>query len=108
MAINYNRINMEKVSKKISEKKVEHIAWLAKIELSEEEKKLFTEQFNSILEYFKIIDEADTTDIPPTYHAVELTNVLREDVVEPSLSRDKAIANASSIERGFFKAPKIL
>lgn len=108
MAINYNRIKMKKVSKKISEKKVEHIVWLAKIELSEEEKKLFTKQFNSILEYFRIIDEADTKDISPTYHAVELANVLREDVVEPSLSRDKAIANASSKEKGFIKAPKIL
>lgn len=99
---------MGKVSKRITEKEVEHVAWLAKIELSEEEKRLFTEQFNSILEYFRVIDEADTKDVPPTYHAVELANVLREDAVEPSLSRDKALANASNREKGFFKAPKIL
>ena len=99
---------MGKDSKRISEKEVEHVAWLSKIELSEEEKRLFTEQFNSILEYFRVIDEADTEDVPPTYHAVELANVLREDAVEPSLSRDKALANASNREKGFFKAPKIL
>lgn len=95
-------------SKRISEKEVEHIAWLAKIEVSDEEKRLFTRNFNSILEYFKIIDEAETKDVPPTYHAFEMVNILRKDSVEPSLSRDKAIANASSMEKGFFKAPKIL
>jgi len=99
---------MGKVSKKISGKEVEHVAWLAKIELSKEEKRLFTEQFNSILEYFRIINEADTKDVPPTYHAVELVNVVREDVVKPSLSREKALANASNKEKGFFKSPKIL
>jgi len=99
---------MGRGSKRISEKEVEHVAWLAKIELSEEEKRLFTEQFNSILEYFRVIDEADIEDVPPTYHAVELANVLREDTLEPSFSRDKALANASNREKGFFKAPKIL
>ena len=95
-------------SEGISEKEVEHVAWLAKVELSEEEKRLFTEQFNSILEFFRVIDEADAGSVPPTYHAVDLANVLREDAVEPSLSRAEALANASNREKGFFKAPKIL
>ena len=99
---------MDQISKRISEKEVEHVAWLAKIELSEDEKTLFTEQFNSILEYFQVIDEAETDNVPPSFHAVDLVDVLREDIVESSLSREKALANASKKEKGFFKSPKIL
>ncbi|MCK5403298.1 Asp-tRNA(Asn)/Glu-tRNA(Gln) amidotransferase subunit GatC [Candidatus Bathyarchaeota archaeon] len=99
---------MDKISKRITKKEVEHVAWLAKIKLSEDEMNLFTEQFNSILEYFRIIDEAETDNVPPSFHAVDLTDVLREDIVEPSLSREKALANASKKEKGFFKSPKIL
>ena len=98
---------MSNVSKRITKKEVEHVAWLAKIELTEDEKNLFTEQFNSILEYFRVIDEAVTYKVLPSFHAVGLTDVLREDIVEPSLSREKALANASKKEKGFFKAPKI-
>ncbi len=98
---------MDKISKRITKKEVEHVAWLAKIELTEDEKNLFTEQFNSILEYFQIIDEAATDKVLPSFHAVELTGVLREDIVEPSLSREKALANASKKDKGFFKANKI-
>ena len=92
----------------ISEKEIEHIAWLAKIELTKEEKKLYTEQINSILEYFKIIDELNTEDIPTTFNVLDLTNVLREDVVKPSLLRDEALNNASRKEKGYIKAPKII
>ncbi len=99
---------MDKVSKRITKKEVEHVAWLAKIELSEDEKNRFTEQFNSILDYFRVIDEAETDNVQPSFHAVELAGVLREDIVEPSLSREKALANASKKEKGFFKSPKIL
>lgn len=99
---------MTKVSKRITEQEVEHVAWLAKIELSEEEKKRFTEQFNSILDYFKVVDEVETDTVSPTFHPVNLADVLREDVVEPCLSREKALANAPKKEKGFFKSPKII
>lgn len=92
----------------ISEKEVEHIAWLAKIELSEEEKKLFTEQLNTILEYFKIIDEVKTEDVPPTLNVQDLTNVFRDDVAESSLSRDESLKNAPEKEKGYVKASRII
>ena len=92
----------------ISKKEVEHVAWLARIELSEEEKNLFTEQFNEILEYFQKISEANTEDAPPTYHVLELVNVQREDAVTPSLSADEALRNAPKKEDRFYKAPKIV
>lgn len=92
----------------ISKKEVEHIAWLARLELSEEEKGLFTEQLNEILEYFRLIDEAETEGVPPTYHVIELTNVFREDVAQPSLPKEEVLQNAPRRERGYFKASKIV
>jgi aspartyl-tRNA(Asn)/glutamyl-tRNA(Gln) amidotransferase subunit C len=92
----------------LSKKEVEHIAWLARIELSEEEKELFTEQLNSILDYFNIIDEASTEDIVPTHHVLDLTNVLRDDIVEPSLPRKDFLKNAPDKKDGYFKAPRMM
>jgi len=92
----------------ISKEEVEHIAWLARIELSEQEKARFTEQFNRILDYFKKIDEVDTKKIPPTYHVLNLTNVYREDKVTPSLPPKEVLKNAPKKEKRFFRAPRIV
>ena len=104
------QVKDEKVMGKpyISRREVEHIAWLAHIELTEEEKELFTKQLNEILEYFRKIDEAETEGVPPTYHVLDLVNVYREDEVEESLPKGDALKNAPKKERGFFKAPKII
>ena len=92
----------------LSKKDVEHVAWLAHIELSDQEKTLFTEQFNEILEYFKKIDEIDTEGVEPTYHVLDLNNVSRKDETAPSLSTEKNIKNAPKKEKKFFKAPRIV
>jgi aspartyl-tRNA(Asn)/glutamyl-tRNA(Gln) amidotransferase subunit C len=92
----------------LSKKEVEHVAWLSHIELSEEEKTLFTEQFNEILEYFKKIDEVDTEGVEPTYHVLDLKNVYRKDETEPSLSTEEALMNAPKKEKKFLKAPRIV
>jgi len=92
----------------ISKKQVEHIAWLARVELSEEEKELFTKQFNEILEYFRKIDELDTEKVPPTYHILDLTNIFRKDEVKPSLSKEDSTRNALKKEGMYLKAPKII
>lgn len=92
----------------ITKEEVEHIAWLAHIELTEEEKEIFVEQFNRILEFFRKIDEVNTDNIPPTYHVLELTNVFREDEARESLSREKVLGNAPKKEGGFFKSPRIV
>ena len=93
---------------KISVEEVEHIAWLAKIELSQDEKALFTKQFNTILEYFEVINEVDTEGVQPTTQVVEAITALREDKVNPSLSINDALSNTTHRERRFFKAPKII
>jgi len=92
----------------ISKKQVEHVAWLARIELTEDEKEAFTKQLNEILDYFKKIDEIDTSNIKPTFHVLDLVNVLRDDKIEPSLSKEDALKNAPQKEDSFIKAPKIL
>lgn len=92
----------------ISREEVEHVAWLAHIELTEEEKVLFTEQFNRILEFFRKIDEADTKDAVPTYHVLDLINIYREDETEESLPKEETLRNAPKKENDFFKSPRIV
>jgi aspartyl-tRNA(Asn)/glutamyl-tRNA(Gln) amidotransferase subunit C len=93
---------------KISKEEVEHVALLARLELTEAEKDTYTEQLNSILEYAELLNKLDTTGIPPTAHPLPIKNVFREDVVKPSLDREAVLANASDAENGFFKVPKIV
>ncbi|MEM1550627.1 MAG: Asp-tRNA(Asn)/Glu-tRNA(Gln) amidotransferase subunit GatC [Candidatus Bathyarchaeia archaeon] len=87
---------------------VEHISQLAHIELTEEEKEVFVEQFNRILEFFEKIDEVNTEGIPPTYHVLDLANIFREDEIQESLPREEALRNAPRREDGFFKSPRIV
>lgn len=81
---------------------------MAKLELSEKDKKLFTTQLNEILRYFRKIDEADVKDLEPTYHVMELKNVLREDKPVPPLPTKQALQNAPEKEKDYIKAPKIV
>lgn len=93
---------------KLSRKEVEHVAMLARLELTEEEVATYTEQLNSILDYAAMLEQLNTDEIPPTAHAVPIHNVLREDQVEPSMDREKVLANAPVAEDGFFKVPRIV
>jgi aspartyl-tRNA(Asn)/glutamyl-tRNA(Gln) amidotransferase subunit C len=95
-------------SQHLSKKEVEHVAWLAHIELSNEEKELFTEQFNEILDYFKRIDEIDTEGVEPTYNVLDLSNVSRKDKPIPPLATEEALKNAPRKDRKFIKAPRIV
>ena len=93
----------------IKKEEIEHIGWLARIELSEEEKGLFEPQLNSILEYFAVLDEEDMgADVEPTYHIIGIKNVLREDKVKKSLDQLEVLENAPKKEEGYFKSPRIL
>ena len=94
--------------KLVSSERTERLAWLAKIELSEEEKKDLTIQLNRILESFKDLDKLDLGEVKPTYHALNMVNNLREDEQEPCLGQKEALANGSKVKDGFFVAPKIV
>ena len=95
-------------NKQISRDEVEHVAWLAHVEVTEEEKEVFTEQFNRILSFFRKIDEADTEKVPPTYQVLDLVNVQRSDKVGESLPKDEPLKNAPRKEERFFKSPRIV
>lgn len=93
---------------KLSLAQVEHVADLARLALTEEEKELFREQLSSILAYARRLEALDTGDIPPTATVLPLENVLREDEVRPSLPRDDALANAPDTEEVYVRVPVIL
>lgn len=93
---------------KISREEVEHVALLARLELTEEETVLYTKQLNSILEYAVMLQKLDTSNVIPTAHAVQLYNVLREDIVRPSMSQEKVLLNAPDAGEGFFRVPRIV
>lgn len=87
---------------------VEHVAMLARLHLSHEEKERYTAQLNAILAYVDKLRELHTADVPPTTHVLSLQNVMRADEVRPSLSLEKVMANAPAEEAGQFQVPAIL
>jgi aspartyl-tRNA(Asn)/glutamyl-tRNA(Gln) amidotransferase subunit C len=93
---------------KISREEIEHIALLARLSLSEEEKDLFGFQLSSILDYMEKLNELDTKDIQPTSHVLPLNNVMRDDVPVPSIPREAALINAPAHTEKFFRVPKII
>ena len=82
---------------------VEHVAALARLGLTEEEKERLRDQLSSILEHIAALETLDTAAIPPTAQVLALSNVMREDVVRPSLTRDALLANAPRQSEGFFE-----
>ena len=93
---------------KISRQEVEHVALLARLELTEQEIAEYTGQLNAILDYAAVLEQLDTESVPPTAHAVPLHNVLRSDEVRPSMAQDKVLQNAPDSDEGFFRVPKIV
>ncbi len=93
---------------KITTEEIQHIANLARLNLSESELATMTGQLGKILNYVDTLEKIDTTGIPPTTHAVTITNAFREDSVRPSLDREAALANAPKADSESFIVPKIL
>jgi aspartyl-tRNA(Asn)/glutamyl-tRNA(Gln) amidotransferase subunit C len=93
---------------KISKKDVEHVALLARLELSDAEKETFTVQLGQILEHADNIQKLDTAKIPPTAHIAPLNNVLRDDKTHKCLTNEEALSNAPKSEDGGFVVPKIV
>jgi aspartyl-tRNA(Asn)/glutamyl-tRNA(Gln) amidotransferase subunit C len=93
---------------KLSLAEVEHIAELAKLGLTDEEKATFQEQLSAILGYADRLNRVDTSAIPPTPTVLPLRNVMRQDTVKPSLSTEDALANAPEVAEGCFQVKVIL
>lgn len=92
----------------VSIEQVEKIAKLAKLSFSEQEKKIFVDQFNQVLEYMEKLNELDTQHVEPTSHILGLVNVMRKDESRESMPRDKALLNAPVQKAGCFSVPKVI
>ena len=93
---------------KISKQDVEHVAKLARLEITETEKDAFSQQLSSILTYVEKLKTLNTKGVEPTATVLEQVNVFREDKARPSLPPEKALANAPEQSDGFFVVPKII
>ena len=92
----------------ISRDDVAHLARLARLAVTEDELDLFAGQLGDIISAVARVSEVAAADIPPTSHAVPMTNVYRPDVVVPSLPRDAILAGAPAVEDDKFRVPQIL
>ena len=92
----------------LSPEQVDHVALLARLELTPEEKAKLTHDLNTILVHFERLQELHTEDVPPTSHAIPMQNVFREDVVRPSLPRDSFLGEAPDARDEFFVVPRIV
>lgn len=93
---------------KITKKEVEYVANLGRLELTDEEKEKYTSQLNELLEHFEKLNELNTENIEPTFHVLQMKNVFREDVLQPSLERENSLMNAPHKTEKYFKVPKVI
>ena len=89
-------------------REVEHIAQLAKLDFTMEEKEKLVSDLNRILEHIDKLNELDTTHVEPLSQIVATHNVLRNDAIEPSLPRTDALRNAPDSTEEFFRVPKVI
>jgi aspartyl-tRNA(Asn)/glutamyl-tRNA(Gln) amidotransferase subunit C len=93
---------------KITVEQVEHIAELARLELTREEMARYSTQLNAILDYFDKLRQVDTRQVAPMSHPLDLENVFSPDDVGGSIAHDAALANAPDAAEGCFRVPLIL
>ena len=87
---------------------IEHVARLARLELTDEEKARLRDQLGVILENAATVSEVATDDVPPTAYAIPRSNVLRPDEVTPSLTVEEVLSNAPEVEDDRFKVPRVV
>lgn len=87
---------------------VAHVARLARLHLTDDELVTFTGQLDAVLGHAADVEALDLDDVPPTSHPYPLTNVLRDDVVTPSLDREEVLAQAPAVEDHQFRVPPVL
>jgi aspartyl-tRNA(Asn)/glutamyl-tRNA(Gln) amidotransferase subunit C len=92
----------------LSEKDVQYVAKLARLEVTPEETAKYTEQLGNILKYVEQLNELDTAHVEPLTHPLDMKNVFRPDVNEPSLSQKDVLSNGPEVQAGHFRVPKIM
>ena len=92
----------------VTEDDVRKVADLARLQLSDQEKTLLTEELNRILSYMEKLDELDTRNVEPTSHVVPVSNPFRQDEAEAFPGRDEILALGPDVKDGYFRVPKII
>ena len=87
---------------------IEHVARLARLELTDEEKARLRDQLGVILENAAKVSEVATDDVPPTAYAIPRSNVLRPDEITQSLTTEEVLSNAPEVEDDRFKVPRVV
>lgn len=93
---------------KISKKDIEHVAELARIYITDEEKTSLEGELSSIIAFADKLSKLDTTGVEPAAHAIHVQNIFRNDEVVPSYKRDELIENAPEKQAGCFAVPRIV
>jgi len=93
---------------KLSREEVLHIALLARLGLTETELDRFREQLSNLLENFEVLQQVDTSDVPPTAQSIPLQNVMKDDEGAASLPQSQILANAPRREGEFFRVKAVL
>jgi aspartyl-tRNA(Asn)/glutamyl-tRNA(Gln) amidotransferase subunit C len=92
----------------IDREQVHKVAHLARLDLTPAEEEQFTTQLNDILGYFEQLSELDVTDVVPTFRAIDVSNVARQDNLQPDPNREEILDCAPDRDGEFFKVPKII
>ncbi|OPZ74807.1 MAG: Aspartyl/glutamyl-tRNA(Asn/Gln) amidotransferase subunit C [Firmicutes bacterium ADurb.Bin456] len=93
---------------KISEREVEQLAFLSRLDLKAEELAAYTGSLNAVLGYLELVNKLDTSAIEPAAHVLPFKNILREDRLQGSLDKELVLANAPEVEEGSFVVPRIV
>jgi aspartyl-tRNA(Asn)/glutamyl-tRNA(Gln) amidotransferase subunit C len=93
---------------KITQEDIRHVAKLARLDLDEAAIEAFYGQLGDILNYMETLNQVNTQEVPPTAHAIDLTNALRDDTPKPHLDPSEALDNAPSQDDGCFIVPKVI
>ena len=92
----------------IDSEQVRKVANLARLELTADEEAQFTTQLGSILDYIEQLNQLDVTNVAPTTRAIDVSNVTREDILQPYAEREAILNSAPQQEGDIFRVPKIL
>jgi aspartyl-tRNA(Asn)/glutamyl-tRNA(Gln) amidotransferase subunit C len=99
---------MHPMPSRITTADVAHVARLARLELTEDELALYTQQLGAVLDHANDVEALDLADVPPTAHPLPIKNVYRADEIVPCLDRDEVLDQAPEVEDHRFRVPRIL
>ena len=93
---------------KLTRQDIESVAYLSRLELSDDEKDRFTGHINRLLDNFEKLQELDTTDVEPTSHVIPVSNVFRKDESRPSLPPEEVVSNGPQVADNCFVVPRVV